>query len=457
MNHLKENKYPALHWHFDSEKEKTVCNLCPRHCTLKSGQDGFCRVRGNIEGEMFTFNFGRSIEATIESIETEAVYHFSPGARILSLGNIGCMLSCSFCQNWQTSQIKHLNVSNVKHYTPEEVIDIAIKNDIEVISWTYNDPVVWQEFVVHTSKLAQKAGIKTLYKSALYIETEPIAELIEVIDIFSISLKTMDPEVYVKVMKGKLQPVLDGIKQIAESDRHLEISQLVVTGLNDDGIDATRTAKWVVDNLGSDIPLHFVGYHPAFRYSAPRTTLETLLTSRELAMKEGIKYCYLGNVYHDNVSNTTCQSCNQVLIQRFGLTVHNIGLDAHNHCTSCGEKSPIKGMVSDQHYGKAEISFETKHRSELEWNDEVNSVHILKGEESQEVVHVKITRLPNQDIEFFELNTGVERVITSKASANEDRIVIESSDSHPLHVLPVLDRAHFPVVAESVSSHKYIN
>lgn len=452
---VKDNKRVADYWEYHSDVNKVECNLCPRHCTLKSGQDGFCQVRGNEDNKLYTFNFGKSIEATIETIETEAVYHHSPGHRILSMGNIGCMMACSFCQNWQTSQVKHLNTSNVHLYTPEEVVNVAIENNIDIISWTYNDPVVWQEFVVETSKLAQSKGIKTLYKSALYIEREPLAELIEVIDIFSISLKSMNDEVYRKVTKGKLQPVLDAILQIAESDRHLEISQLIVTGLNDNDEDARATSSWIVKNVGKDIPLHFVAYHPAFRYNEPRTGLEKLVRARDIALEEGIEYCYLGNMYHDDVSNTNCKECDALLVQRFGLTVNNIGLDEDNKCTSCGCKSPIVGHVVEK---KEPASIEAVNTYRFEWEGDVNSIHIInKEKDTNDSIRFNIVREPNDNLEYYELNAGIERLIISKASEDEKSIKIVSDSSIELLLLPVLDRAHFPVINESSNVDKYLN
>ena len=452
---VKDNKRVADYWEYKPEIDKVECGLCPRHCTLKSGQDGFCQVRGNEDNKLYTYNYGKSIEATIETIETEAVYHHSPGHRILSMGNIGCMMACSFCQNWQTSQVKHLNTNNVHLYTPEEVVNVAIENNIDIISWTYNDPVVWQEFVVETSKLAKSKGLKTLYKSALYIERAPLAELIEVIDIFSVSLKSMNDEVYRKVTKGRLQPVLDAIMQIAESDRHLEISQLIVTGLNDNDQDARDTAQWIVKNLGGEIPLHFVAYHPAFRYNEPRTELDKLVIARNIALEEGIKYCYLGNMYHDNVSNTNCRDCDALLVQRFGLTVNNIGLDNDNKCTSCGCESPIVGKVVKKEIPAA-IEEVTSYG--FKWEGEINSIHIInKEKDTKDSIRFNIVREPAGSLEYYELNAGIERLIISKASEEESSIRIVSDSESELLLLPVLDRAHFPVINESMNVDKYIN
>lgn len=449
----KETSREAMHWHYDETKNKVICTLCPRHCQTQSGQMGFCKVRGNVLNELHTFNFGKSVMATQECIETEAVNHFMPGARILSLGNIGCMMSCTYCQNWQTSQVKHLDNKNVFEYTPEQVVQLAITNNIKVISWTYNDPVVWHEFVLETSKLAKEHGLITLYKSAIYIEQKPLKELIEVIDIFSISLKCMNDEVYRKQTKGKLQPVLDAIKLIGDSGRHLEISQLVVTELNDDGVDARLSAKWIVENVGAHVPFHLVAYHPSFKYDKPRTQLDTLLKLREIAIEEGIQYCYLGNVYADGVSNTKCKKCDHVLVDRFGLSVHVPGIDEHGNCKNCGHASPITLPLDGQEqHVSFDLPFNSKQKYEYEWNSEVKSLHISVIEPTTDKIILKVTRVPQNKIQFIELNEGLERIILSKSETNEQTIVIEANTDKQIHYLPVLDRAHFPVIDETILS-----
>ena len=444
----------AQFWDFDGTKVN--CHLCPRHCSLKENQKGFCMVRGRVGNELHTFNYGVSVQATIENIETEAVNHYRPGARILSMGNIGCMMACSYCQNWQTSQVKHLNDKNVHYYTPDDVVQLAIKNGIEIISWTYNDPVVWQEFVVDTSKLAKKHGIKTLYKSALYIEEAPLQELIKVIDIFSVSLKGMKEEMYRKYTRGSLKPVLERIKQIAKSDRHLEISQLIVTDMNDDGEDAVRTADWIFENIGADVPLHLVAYHPAFRYKKKRTSIDTLLKLRKIVLERGLNYCYLGNVYAEEVSNTKCRKCSSTLVKRFGLTVDVVGVNAHNSCKKCGDtaiiKEALKGKSST--LDVTNFTFITNH--EHSWDGEVNSVHIVMADDHEGMV-LKIEHLPNGKVEFIKISGDLERIIISKRSENESMIRISADLDCNLNYLPVLDRAHFPVEERSKSSHKYLN
>ncbi len=457
MNWKKDSRVASF-WHLSKSGDKVECELCPRNCSLKTDQMGFCQVRGNVENEMHTFNYGKSVQATIECIETEAVNHFMPGAKILSMGNVGCMMSCSYCQNWQTSQVKHLDANNVKSYTPEQVVELALSNGVKVISWTYNDPVVWQEFVVETSRLAQKNGLVTLYKSALYIEEKPLAELIEVMDIFSISLKCMDAEVYKKITKGELAPVLRGIKQISDSGKHLELSQLIVTELNDDGVDARKTAIWMRENLSPDVPLHLVAYHPAFRYNKPRTTLETLFKLRDIVIEEGIQHCYLGNVYADNVSNTFCKKCNEKLVERFGLTVNVLGLDKDSNCTNCGTHSPIRKPLGGQRKLDKDYSgFNSKQNFEYNWNTEGNSLHVVMDEPNSDNIILKINRLPENKTEYIEMNSGLERIILSRSGVEDQQIVISADTTSKIHYLPVLDRAHFPVVEDNTKKKKYLN
>ncbi|MBB09261.1 MAG: AmmeMemoRadiSam system radical SAM enzyme [Roseibacillus sp.] len=445
--HFETPRHPARHWESTSKPGRIQCNLCPRHCKMIEGQYGFCRVRGQADGALHTFNYGVSVSATLEYIETEAVYHYAPGARILSLGNIGCMMSCDFCQNWETSQVKHLNERVVRHYTPEQVVQTALDSGCGIISWTYNDPVVWHEFVLDTSLLAQKAGIKTLYKSAFYIEREPVDELLEVIDIFSLSLKSLAPAFYLKVSKAKLEPVLERIVQVHQSNRHLEISQLLIPELNDADEDVHNTVNWVVENLGTEVPLHFVGFHPAYKYlGVERTSLESLLRARQHALDAGIRNCYLGNVYRDGVSDTHCAHCDNLLVSRFGLTVQSSGLHEDGRCNQCGASSSIQLPQS----GTAEnrILLNPKTQRKLVWSGETNSIHVERPQADEGSTDVLIEH-ENGHREFFTLSNNLERAIVSRAGETDGAVTISWSDDSPLKILEVLDRAHFPVADDA--------
>lgn len=448
----KETSRLAQHWHSLNDSDGSViCTLNPRMCKIKPGQFGFCGVRGNIDGSLHTFNYGKSVAGTKEIIETEAVNQYAPGAAILSLGNIGCMMHCDFCQNWETSQVKHLNPAVVKFYTPQQVINTCKNHQIDIISWTYNDPVVWHEFVVETSKLAKKNGIKTLYKSAFYIEEKPVSELIECIDIFSISLKSLDPVFYRKITGAKLEPVLERIKQVHKSGKHLEISQLIVTGRNDTEEEIQKTINWVTENLGHSIPLHFVAFHPAYRYmSVERTPKSILLKARENALKAGIKHCYIGNIYENHMADSKCPSCGNIIVSRFGLSSKVVGADSNGRCSSCGSDPEIKEIFLGNKSRNVNDKFNPTNRLDQLWEDEAQAVHLqlinIPGE--HEVCKIRVFRDGRGEVESHTIDSLLNRIIISKISSDEKGITIEWDNNAEIKIFPVLDRAHFPVLED---------
>ncbi|WP_330924011.1 AmmeMemoRadiSam system radical SAM enzyme [Candidatus Sororendozoicomonas aggregata] len=453
--HWRKSGVIARHW-VPYKENQVECRLCPRHCRPRNGQFGFNRVRGTVDGKLYTFNYGKSVAATEELIETEAVNHYAPGARILSLGNVGCMMSCDFCQNWETSQVKHLNPSVVKYYTPEDIVKSCIDSGIGIISWTYNDPVVWHEFVVDTSILAKKQGIKTLYKSAFYIEQEPVKELIECIDIFSISLKSMSEDFYRKFTKAELGPVLERIKQVHASGRHLEISQLVITDRNDNRVDIGKTIDWVYENLGPDIPLHFVAFHPAYKYTeVARTSPEILYQGRRLAKKKGIKHCYLGNLFDENAANTFCTKCGHKLVERFGLKASVVGINKDNCCENCGTPTSIKYPFDGIKKLQEPDDFNVIRKTIFHWNVEANSLHVeLTGSATQKV-YLKVSSSSRKNA-YYMLGKGISRIIISRDSDSEQQINLGWNADVALKFYPVLDRAHFPVLEDLDTSLKGI-
>lgn len=451
---------PAQHWQ-PFKLDRAECRLCPRHCQPKNNRMGFCGVRGTVEGKFQTFNFGLSLAATEEVIETEAVNHFSPGTRILSMGNIGCMMACSFCQNWETSQIKHLDPQAVRHYSPAEVVEICLKNNIPMISWTYNDPVVWHEFIIETSTLAQQHGIKTLYKSAFYIEQKPVEELLQCIDIFSLSLKSLNDEFYQKHTKARIQPVLERIKQVAASDKHLEISQLLIPELNDSDEDIIQTIDWVLKNLGTDIPLHFVAFHPAYQYQqVNRTDVSSLKQARRLAYSKGLKHIYLGNTLDAGLNDTFCQQCGVLLVQRYGLHANTINLDEHSHCCQCGTLSSIiRPLSSSPELTSPSFSMETstfdkeggghtedtkKKQIIIHWHEEAQSIHILQldAKGASDTLFIRSIGY-NHGIKKT-LSHGLERFIISRQHPSETGVVISWESDCQYQALALLDRAHYP-------------
>lgn len=339
--------YPALHWEA-LDLQRVCCGLCPRRCVTKPGQSGFCGVRRNEQGSLVTLNYGKSVPMTQESIETEAVFHYAPGEAILSLGNLGCMMRCDFCQNWTTSQAALVRDADLAAYTPEQVVDYALRHGIRVLSWTYNDPVVWHEFVLETARLAQSKGLKNLYKSAFYISERAIDDLLGVMDIFSLSLKSMDAEFYRNVTKGELADVLKGILQVYaarknSSGPHLEISNLCVTGRNDTLEHSQAVADWMLRHLDADIPLHYVRFHPDYLYrDVPRTSVSFLEQARVQALQAGLRYVYVGNVHGTPSAHTYCPGCGRTVVRRSGLAgTPDLGGTDGCSCPDCGRHIPV--------------------------------------------------------------------------------------------------------------------
>jgi len=439
------------------EDGRIQCHLSPRQCKMKEGQPGFCRVRVNKGGELHTLNYGKSVNVTEESIETEAVFHYMPGARILSLGNIGCMMNCDYCHNWKTSQARFVQDEEINEYTSEQIVTIAEERNIPVLSWTYNDPVVWHEFVVDTSRLAHERGLVNLYKSAFFISLEGAAELCKSIDIFSVSIKTMDEELYRKISKGWLPPVLEATKYVFDQGKHVEVSNLMVTDANDSEDDAATIAKWVLTHLSAETPVHFVRFHPDYKYThVGRTPIERLVRARKVAMEMGIKYCYLGNVYDNEGTNTFCHHCGSLLIERFGLNTWIRGLTADGCCQQCGTDLLLIGLATDaqtpQVGEQAEIiPTETLEERSYNWRGDVNACHVEMINTTAETQAIYYWRMNGNGTGVGPIRSHVHagdryRFILSKSSPNETGVRIQYPDQIKLKLYEVFDRAHYPTV-----------
>lgn len=431
------------------------CHLSPRNCTLREGQDGFCKVRGVRNGRLVTMNYGKSVHPTQETIETEAVNHYAPGAAILSCGNIGCMMSCSYCHNWRTSQAKHVVDSDIYQMSPQDAVEIAQRRNLPVISFTYNDPVVWHEWVVDTAREAQKAGIVTLYKSAFYITPEAVEQLIPHIDIFSISLKSMDPHYYKKYTGGRLEPVLEGIKQVYKSGRHLELSTLMITDISDDEGTARRVSDWVLTELDSAVPLHFVRFHPDFRMrDSTRTPIPRLEQARAVAIEKGMEHVYLGNVYDTRFSNTYCRVCGTELVTRYGLNANVKGLDHRGNCTTCGTDAHFKFLTATPSGDRSQTKPAPDVKgleSRFDWHGDVRSLHVQFANPSSTLLTAwfrhRYTNGSKGDWQAVPMQPGESwRFIIAKSSNSDvgPEIVVPELLTSNLH--EVFDRAHFPTV-----------
>ncbi|MFJ5711476.1 AmmeMemoRadiSam system radical SAM enzyme [Streptomyces sp. NPDC093105] len=430
------------------------CHLSPRNCRIRPGRYGFCRVRANRDGRLVTLNYGRSVHATEETIETEAVFHYAPGARILSMGNVGCMLNCDYCHNWKTSQARYVEDKDVHHYTPEEVVDIALRHGIGVISWTYNDPVVWHEFVLETAALAKAAGIVNLYKSAFFITAEAIEELLPVIDIFSVSIKSLDPAYYRRITKGWLEPVLEGTERVFRAGKHVEVSTLMVTDLSDDEKTARDMATFVGERLSPDVPTHFVRFHPDYKMThTVRTPVDRLERARSTALAMGLRHVYLGNVYDTPSTDTRCGDCGRLQVTRYGLDADLVGVDAKARCTGCGGHSGItllpdarpRERVRDLPPGE-DLSV-----AAFDWHGDVRAVHVQLRNTSAAPVRAYSRRYGDATAdpawEAVDLAPHESfRSIAAKSTPGETgvQVAVPRDCASSLH--QVFDRAHFPTV-----------
>lgn len=430
------------------------CHLSPRNCIIKEGKNGFCGVRGNRGGRLVTMNFGKSVHITEETIETEACNHYAPGERILSLGNIGCMLNCSYCHNWKTSQAKYVEDHDVYHYTPEGVIEIAKRHGIRIISWTYNDPVVWHEFVLETSKLAKAAGITTLYKSAFFINEKAVEELLPVIDIFSISIKSIDPEYYRRYTTGRLQPVLDATRQVYLAGKHVEVSTLMITGISDNDKTARDVSDWVLKDLDASVPLHFVRFHPDYKMrDSIRTPIPNLLRARELSLDMGVEQVYLGNVYDTPFSNTYCRSCGQTLVERYGLNAVCVGIDAKANCTKCGEPSKIKLLPASTKQAETDnIPDDALLLPTHDWHGDIQSLHVQVRNTGNEQGYAFVRRrmVDGSKTPWKITPLALEesyRFIVARCSPDDLGPEIAVSPNVVTHHSEVFDRAHFPTLS----------
>ncbi|MBN1878692.1 AmmeMemoRadiSam system radical SAM enzyme [bacterium] len=306
------------------------CRLCPIGCRLKHEDTGICHSRQNQNGIMVLLNYGRLCALHVDPIEKKPLYHFLPGTSILSLGNNGCNLRCSFCQNWQISQTP----VETTFLNPEQILQRTLDLDLNSVAFTYAEPSVWFEYVLDTAKLLHGHGIHVVLVTNGLINEEPFRELEPWIDAMNIDIKSMDPEFYSRLCKGPLDPVLRTCIRAVETC-HVEITNLVIPGENDTDRNFHDLARFIGDNLGPKTPLHISRYHPSYHLSNPPTPLHTIARACEIT-REYLHFVYPGNVPLPNDDSTICPGCGAILIDRRAYTVSSIHLETSGACPSCG-------------------------------------------------------------------------------------------------------------------------
>ncbi len=317
------------------ENQILKCELCPWFCILKPGQTGNCKVRSNENGVLVTHVFNKVAAFGIDPIEKKPLYHFYPGKNILSIGEVGCNLHCSFCQNHRISQCLATEFYGFQEITSEKLVEKALQIPQNIgIAYTYNEPFTFYEFMFETSKQVHLKGLKNVVVSNGYINPEPLKKILPFIDAFNIDLKAFTEDFYRKQTKGKMVPVLDALKIIAKSKAHLEITNLVIPGLNDDVTVFEEMVKWIAGELGPEIPLHLSRYFPQYEFVIPSTPAETLEKLFGLAKKQ-LRYVYLGNVNDEKHSSTFCPECGNLLISRNRYSISIQNLTKNSCCGKC--------------------------------------------------------------------------------------------------------------------------
>ncbi len=320
---------------------KTRCHLCPRYCEIGEGQTGFCFVRKNEGGVLYSLAYASPYAVHIDPIEKKPLSHFLPGTEILSLGTAGCNLGCKFCQNWDISKARH-DQSRAAAFPPEKVVATALAHGCPSIAFTYNDPVIWAEYAIDIAKAAHAAGLKTVMVTAGYVTPEALPAIFDHMDAANVDLKGFSDTFYRKTCLARLEPVLETLVALKRrGTTWFEITNLIIPTLNDGREEWRAMCAWILEHLGPEVPLHFTGFHPDFKLMhLPPTPPETLEAARQLAREMGIHYVYLGNVSTREGNNTYCPKCGALLIRRSWHTVHRINLK-NGGCPVCGHHVPL--------------------------------------------------------------------------------------------------------------------
>jgi pyruvate formate lyase activating enzyme len=335
---------PTQYWH-GLEDGRIQCDVCPHFCTLREGQRGLCFVRAREGDRIVLTTYGRSSGFCVDPIEKKPLNHFLPGTAVLSFGTEGCNLSCKFCQNWDISKSREI-AKLADEAPPERIARAAKRLDCRSVAFTYNDPTIFLEYAVDVAKACHEAGVRTVAVTAGYICDEPRRELYAHIDAANVDLKAFTEKFYREITGAHLQPVLETLIYLKkQTDVWLEITNLVIPGHNDSEKEIEEMTRWVVENLGPDVPVHFSAFHPDWKMrDVPPTPPSTLSRARRIALRNGVRYAYTGNVQDPEGGSTWCHRCGALLVGRDGyeLTAWNLERGA---CGRCGE--PCAGIFEE--------------------------------------------------------------------------------------------------------------
>ncbi|USD39293.1 AmmeMemoRadiSam system radical SAM enzyme [Ferrimonas sp. SCSIO 43195] len=348
--------HPTRYWHRLADG-RVQCDLCPRHCQLREGKRGACFVRANHQNKIVLTSYGRSSGFCIDPIEKKPLNHFLPGTSVLSFGTAGCNLSCEFCQNWNISKSRQWDTL-ADAAMPEALASTAKRLGCASVAFTYNDPVIFLEYAVDTAIACHELGVRSVAVSAGYIDPAPRKAFFHHMDAANIDLKAFSERFYRKICHGHLADVLDTLLYLKhETQVWLEITTLLIPGENDDPQETQAMCRWLIDNLGPNVPLHFSAFHPDFHMmDKPRTPKATLLRARRIAQEAGLNYVYVGNVHDPASDSTWCPHCGSLLIGRDWYQLTHWHLDG-GRCPKCD--TLVDGVFDAEpgHFGRQRIPF----------------------------------------------------------------------------------------------------
>ncbi|SDX19825.1 AmmeMemoRadiSam system radical SAM enzyme [Nitrosomonas oligotropha] len=328
-------QFPAQYWHW-LEDGRIQCDLCPRDCKLHEGQRGACFVRGRAGDTMVLTTYGRSSGFCVDPIEKKPLNQFYPGSSVLSFGTAGCNLACKFCQNWDISKSRSFD-KLLDQASPEAIARCAEQYHCKSVAFTYNDPVIFAEYAMDVADACHAIGIKTVAVTAGYIHAQPRRDFFAKMDAANVDLKAFTEAFYVKQTGSHLQPVLDTLCYLKhETDVWLELTTLLIPGLNDSSEEITAMSHWIMKELGPGVPLHFSAFHPDYKLDdIPPTPPETLIRARQIALDAGLHYVYTGNVHHIEGDTTYCPGCGSAVIVRDWYEIKQYHLTAEGRCKNC--------------------------------------------------------------------------------------------------------------------------
>jgi len=335
-----QGTHPTRYWHRLPDG-RIQCDVCPRACKLREGQRGFCFVRARVGDAIVLTTYGRSSGFCVDPIEKKPLFHFLPGTPVLSFGTAGCNLGCRFCQNWDISKSREVDTL-AQEASPEEIALAAERLGCRSVAFTYNDPVIFMEYAIDVADACRARGIRAVAVTAGYMCPEPRAEFYAHMDAANVDLKGFTEGFYRKVCFGELRPVLETLEYLRhETDVWLEVTTLLIPGLNDSDEEIDAETRWFVEHLGPDVPLHFTAFHPDFKMlDRPPTPPETLRRARRIAMANGLRYVYTGNVHDPEGQTTSCHGCGAAAIERDRYLLGAWNLTDDGRCRSCGTQIP---------------------------------------------------------------------------------------------------------------------